>query len=136
MSFNVRIKSLENERFEVLSVQSEAKFLIDRNNKYSLLDTHREGANFTIQSVGFDLVAIAMSLLYKKLKEIGYLEKHCYIIHTVHDSILIDCKKEYAEEVKGILKYCMGTPSKLLGFKLNFTADVGMALNWSDIKDD
>lgn len=58
--------------------------------------------NWPVQSLATsDIVLIMLGKLWRKL--IHHRDK-CLLINTIHDSVLIDCKKEYIEEISKIVK--------------------------------
>lgn len=52
--------------------------------------------NYNVQGTGSDVVMIARVALFKRLVA---RKIDCDLICTVHDSIVIDCKKEYTAEI-------------------------------------
>ena len=52
--------------------------------------------NYPVQGTGSDVVMIARVALFKRLLAKNIV---CDLICTVHDSIVIDCKKEYTAEI-------------------------------------
>jgi DNA polymerase-1 len=65
----------------------------------------RQGINTPIQSVASDITLDALIRIHARLKRLnrkaGRVVAH--IVLTVHDSILTECRRSYAQQVKGII---------------------------------
>jgi DNA polymerase I-like protein with 3'-5' exonuclease and polymerase domains len=76
----------------------------------------REASNSPIQGTVADLLAVAGINLYRMRyrtdigKQIGWR-----VPLPIHDAFLVEVRKEYAEEMKRILKFCMSTMNKIPG---------------------
>ena len=95
------------------------------------LDVGREGANFTIQSLGADFTFLSLIKFHKYLKEEGLLDK-CYIINVVHDSIMIDVHKDYLVQCVLKLREIMTSIPAKLGFPIEFKVDYKIGRRWSE----
>ena len=80
--------------------------------------------NTPIQGTAADIMKIAMVNLYKELNKTNYDAK---IVLQVHDELILECKKEDAQEVQKILKTCMESAIKL-------SIETEVADNWYDVK--
>ncbi|HCH34403.1 TPA: DNA polymerase I, partial [Candidatus Saccharibacteria bacterium] len=82
----------------------------------------RAAANMPIQGTEADLMKLAMIEVEKKLGNLGEQ------ILQIHDSILIECPKENAEQVSEVLRTSMESITKELPVKLK--VDVSVGDNW------
>jgi DNA polymerase I len=85
----------------------------------------RAAANMPIQGTEADLMKMAMLKVDEKLGELGEQ------VLQVHDSILVECPAENAEEVSKILKETMETIYPDLNIKLK--VDVSVGKNWGEL---
>lgn len=85
----------------------------------------RAAANMPIQGTEADLMKMAMIEVDKKLGQLGEQ------ILQVHDSILVECPSEHAEEVAEILKETMENIYPELAIKLR--VDVAIGKDWSQL---
>jgi DNA polymerase-1 len=101
--------------------------LITGSNRNAL---ENEAANFPIQSTASDLTILSAMQMHPNLDNWD-----AHIINLVHDSILIECPVQYADEVAGYAKSVMtAIPQEVLKTELPF--DVGMSIGqrWGDLK--
>lgn len=66
-------------------------FALKDNKDGSKSYSKRDACNYPVQSMSADTMYIAMCVFYDKLKEYGCKSK---IVLQVHDSMVLDCKKE------------------------------------------
>lgn len=88
----------------------------------------RVAMNTPIQGTAADIMKIAMVSMYNKLKESNYDAK---IILQVHDELMIECKKEEAEDVAKMLTECMESAIKM---SIPLKVEAEIADNWYDVK--
>ena len=88
----------------------------------------RAAMNTPIQGTAADIMKIAMVNLYKELNKTNYDAK---IVLQVHDELILECKKEDAQEVQKILKTCMESAIKL---SIPLQVETEVADNWYDVK--
>ena len=88
----------------------------------------RAAMNTPIQGTAADIMKIAMVNLYKELNKTGHDAK---IVLQVHDELIIECKKDEAEEVQKILKQSMESAIKL---SIPLQVETEVAENWYDVK--
>ncbi len=89
----------------------------------------REGLNTQIQSPAADIANIALIKLEKESR--GGFFKMC---GTVHDSILIETRKENLKEVVKIMKKCMEHQVTINGYKTSFPVDFEYGECWGEMK--
>lgn len=89
------------------------------------MGAERAAQNMPIQGTEADLMKLAMIRLDKELP------KGADMIMQVHDSIMVECDKEQAEEVKKILKRVMENVAPELEVKL--AVDVEEGARWSEV---
>ena len=85
----------------------------------------RAAANMPIQGTEADLMKLAMLEVDKKLGTLGDQ------ILQIHDSILIECPKENADQVAGLLRTTMEGIYPTLGVKLR--VDVSIGEDWGQL---
>lgn len=85
----------------------------------------RQAANMPIQGTEADLMKLAMLKIDEKLGDLGEQ------ILQIHDSVLVECPKENAEEVADLLKEVMESIAPELPVKLK--VDVGIGKNWGEL---
>jgi len=85
----------------------------------------RAAANMPIQGTEADLMKLAMITVDEKIDGLGKQ------ILQIHDSILVECSKNHAEEVKKILKDTMEAVAPELPIKLQ--VDVSIGKNWGEV---
>ncbi len=84
----------------------------------------RSGINMEIQSVASDLNILAAIEIAKEFKK-RRLDAHIFML--VHDSIVVLCKEEIAEEVKEIMKFYTQKDRgcSISGFPIGVDQDIG-----------
>lgn len=85
----------------------------------------RQAANMPIQGTEADLMKLAMLKIDEKIKHLGEQ------ILQVHDSVLVECPKEHAEEVAETLRSVMESVAPELPIKLQ--VDVNVGDNWGEL---
>ena len=85
----------------------------------------RQAANMPIQGTEADLMKLAMLEIDEKLGDLGEQ------ILQVHDSVLVECPKEHADEVAKILQTVMESVAPELPIKLQ--VDVNVGDNWGEL---
>lgn len=97
----------------------------------------RQAANMPIQGTEADLMKMAMLEVEAKLqrKEEGRMKKEDeslgWQVLQIHDSILVECARENAEEVGEVLKETMENIYPELGIRLD--VDVHTGENWGEV---
>jgi DNA polymerase-1 len=86
---------------------------------------NRQAANMPIQGTEADLMKLAMLKLDENLGDLGEQ------ILQIHDSVLVECKKEDADKVAEILRETMESIAPDLAVKLK--VDVGIGKNWGEL---
>jgi DNA polymerase-1 len=92
--------------------------------------------NYIVQGTASDIVLIALGQLWRK--SLKYRDKWL-IINTVHDSVILDCRKEYIEEcnifVKNVLEDVVFYIQKVYNVSINvpIKVDVSEGLSWYDL---
>jgi DNA polymerase-1 len=96
--------------------------------------------NYPVQSFATgDIVPVQLGRLYRAL--LPHRDK-VLLINTVHDSVLLDCKKEFAEEtckiIKNVLEYSRWMKELWnIDFDLPLKVDISIGNSWYDlIKED
>ena len=67
----------------------------------------RKSLNYPVQGSSAEITKFAGVLFFKYLEENNLLFTHVRICNIIHDEIVIECKKEMAEEMAVKLKECM-----------------------------
>ena len=66
--------------------------------------TFPDAVNYPIQGTGADLLKLSVLMFDAELRKEGLKAK---VVNLVHDEILVECKEEYAEYIKELLKRAM-----------------------------
>ena len=88
----------------------------------------RAAMNTPIQGTAADIMKIAMINVFKRIQQEGIDAK---IVLQVHDELILECGKEYAEEAKHILKEEMENAARL---RIPLKVELSEASNWYDAK--
>ena len=88
----------------------------------------RAAMNTPIQGTAADIMKIAMINVFKRIQQEGIDAK---IVLQVHDELILECSKEYAEEAKHILKEEMENAARL---RIPLKVEISEASNWYDAK--
>lgn len=88
----------------------------------------RAAMNTPIQGTAADIMKIAMVNMYKKLQETDFDAK---IVLQIHDELMIECKKNQAQDVQEMLKECMEGAIKM---SIPLLVETEVADNWYDVK--
>ena len=88
----------------------------------------RVAMNTPIQGTAADIMKIAMVSMYKELQKSKFDAR---IILQVHDELMIECKKEDAEQVAKLLKTCM---EGAIQMSIPLLVEAEIADNWYDVK--
>ena len=88
----------------------------------------RAAMNTPIQGTAADIMKIAMINVFKRIQQEGIDAK---IVLQVHDELILECGKEYAEEAKHILKEEMENAARL---RIPLRVELSEASNWYDAK--
>lgn len=89
----------------------------------------RQALNTPIQGTAADIFNIALITLSEQLSDLR-LGK---LVGAVHDSIIVECKKEDAMTVAVLMKQCMEQPHQLWGRTVSFPVDVELCEhNWGE----
>lgn len=92
--------------------------------------------NYPVQSFATgDIVPVQLGRLFRAL--LPYRDK-VLLINTVHDSVLLDCKKEFAEEACKIIKNVLEYSSWMkdlwnIDFDLPLNVDISIGNSWYDL---
>ena len=114
-----------------LEVENEAKRrcigVIDNGGK--IADAQRQAVNSIIQGSAADMTKWAMIKIHenKRLQKLG-----AELIIQVHDEVILECPKENAEEVEGILQSCMLEAAGDM-IEVPMKCDVSVAERWGDL---
>lgn len=97
-----------------------------RVNNYKQLN---QAINFPCSSLSHDHLIDSMNKLHKS----GVMaEFNAHVLFDVHDSLLIECPKEYAEEVARLVKRVMEEPK--FGLPYGIPIDIKFGPNWFDME--
>ena len=96
-------------------------------------------SNYPVQGTGADIMEIARVSFFNRLKKAG-LEKIVLVVSSVHDSILVDCPKQYMEWVSltfiAVFNDLQANIKKLFGYewKTPLTCEVKWGMNMKDME--
>ena len=88
----------------------------------------RAAMDTPMQGTAADIMKIAMINVFKRIQQEGIDAK---IVLQVHDELILECGKEYAEEAKHILKEEMENAARL---RIPLKVELSEASNWYDAK--
>lgn len=92
---------------------------------------YREGYSYIPQSTIGWLCNEGVANIYNKI-ELGRPELGVQFMLQVHDSILVQCKKEHALEVAQLMEECMTIPFECNGHKIVIPTDCKIGYNWGN----
>ena len=101
---------------------------LENKNYMIRSNAERMALNAPIQGTAADILKIAMINIYKKFNEKALKSK---MLVTVHDEVVIDCKKDEFDAVKGILKETMEGVVKL---DVPLVVDINYGDDWYQAK--
>lgn len=87
----------------------------------------RQGKNHPIQGTSADMIKYALVFIFQRMKKEGL---DATPIHTVHDEIVVEVKKEQAEKAKTIVEEEMVKAGQLLLKKVPVKVDVMISDRW------
>jgi DNA polymerase-1 len=94
-------------------------------------EAERQAINSPVQGFASDLTVLAMTLLHEQLDR-----KKAKIIGNVHDSIILEARDEYADEIAAFVKHTMeNLPIKqLFGYKMTIPieAEITIGDHWGE----
>ena len=82
--------------------------------------------NYPVQSLGADIVLSMLGILFRKL--IKHRDQ-CLLINTVHDSIVIDCKKEFLQSLIKGAKLILESSPKMLDRELGIDCSIPLPVD-------
>ena len=94
--------------------------------------------NYPVQGLGADLMALARVSLYHRLK--SYPTDEVKMVNTVHDSIILDAKEKYVDELAQVLKKVFqDIPANFekmfhVPFNVPMDAEVQVGTNWKKME--
>ncbi len=89
--------------------------------------------NYPVQSLGADIVLGMLGILWRKLSQ--HREK-CLLINTVHDSIVIDCRKKYLQKIAKGTKLVLESSPKIfkevfgIEFRIPLAVELSVGKSW------
>lgn len=94
----------------------------------------RQAMNSPIQSLASDITLDAVVRIHAKLKALNRKvgTKVAHIVLTIHDSMTIECRKDYAEEVKAMVRKEMS--SVPIETVVPFKAKISEGPNWGECR--
>ena len=101
-------------------------------NRLTINDVRRESANHQIQSVGAAFTFLSLIRIYEFLKKSNLLDSEVFIIHTVHDSIMLDVKKQHLEFVINNIVEIMENVPKSCKFTIAYPVECKIGKFWGD----
>lgn len=123
-------------RYYQFFTQDSPDFMIKKGIKTSF--NPPDIKNYPVQGTATaDIVMLFLGKLWRKL--LNNRDK-CLLINTVHDSVVIDCKKEYVDFtcnlVQNEVNYLKQYIKELfkVDFNLNLSVDIKKGTNWGNVK--
>lgn len=87
----------------------------------------RQGKNTPIQGTSADMTKYALVYIFDRIRQEGW---EAYLIHTVHDEIVIEVREEIGEEVRQAVREEMVRAGELLLKKVPIVADAVLGDVW------
>ena len=101
-------------------------------NRQTINSVRREGANHIVQSVGAAFTFLSLIKIYEWLKVTGLLNNGVLVIHTVHDSIMFDVKKEHLQFVITKVIEIMESVPSLCKFTIAYPVEYKIGKRWGE----
>ncbi len=99
----------------------------DTNYERKIAHIRRQGKNTPIQGTSADMTKYAIVFTARRLKEENY---DTYIVHTVHDEIVVEAREEQAEQVRKVMAEEMERAGRLLLKRVPIKVDVSASDRW------
>ena len=87
----------------------------------------RQGKNMPIQGTSADITKFALLYIYKKIKEENF---DAYLVHTVHDEIVVEAREEMVDDVAKLVEEQMIRAGEKLLRKVPVKVDVHISNCW------
>ncbi len=89
--------------------------------------TFNDAVNYPIQGTGADLLKLAVLMFEAELKR---KQKEAKLVNLVHDEIVVECREEDAEQVKGILEHAMRQAGKIILKRVPVEVEAVISERW------
>ena len=93
-------------------------------------EIQRQAVNFPIQSIASDICQLSLIRLHGLLNP-----GEAFIVSTVHDSILMEVRKDCVKEVAALARGVMECPPPQLGFNVPLKIDVAIGPSWGELEE-
>jgi uracil-DNA glycosylase family 4 len=128
-------KEMEKKVLEGGEIQSpfghKRRFYVIPADESGRLHVVKEGINFLPQNIAANITLWALINLCDQL---DWRVAQPRI--TIHDSILVNCREDYRDEVAELMKGLMErAPQEALGWDFPFTADLSVGYNWGELNE-
>ncbi|MDR1138759.1 MAG: DNA polymerase I [Clostridiales bacterium] len=109
----------------VKSILGRVRCIPELNHPQKLMQQHgqRIAMNMPMQGSASDIIKLAMLQVYQQLQEYD-----AYLIHQVHDELIVECVDSQIPQVTSILTQCMSNAYKL---KVPLEVDVEITKEWN-----
>ncbi len=94
----------------------------------------REAYSYIPQSSVGDLCCKALVRVWHEV-QLGRPEWKVQLLLTGHDSIMVQCPKEYMQQVADAMAECMDIPMTVNNHVIRIPTDVKVGINWKDVVD-
>ncbi|MEA2020709.1 MAG: DNA polymerase [Patescibacteria group bacterium] len=99
----------------------------DPNYERAISAIKRKGKNTPIQGTSADMIKYAIVFVYRRLQEEGL---NAFLVHTVHDEVVVETTEEDAERVKAVVKEEMERAGELMIKEVPMKADAMVSDIW------
>jgi DNA polymerase I len=100
-------------------------WLITDENREEIM---REALAFLPQSTASDMTLMALTNIRPQLRGIGFIR------NIIHDAILVECKKEHAEEVAALMdKEMRAAAATIVGDYVPFATESKIGSSWGEV---
>jgi len=93
-------------------------------------EIQRQAINFPVQSTASDICQLGLIKLHNSLDP-----RDAFIISTVHDSIVLEVRKDCIPFVAALIHDIMETPPPELNFNVPLKVDIAIGPSWGELKE-
>lgn len=106
--------------------------ILEKQNRFLKSIGERNAKNAPIQATSADITKLSMGLIYKKFKDLGWLDR-ARLLACMHDELVFEVELEILEEMIGIVRNLMTRNPLLMKLKwcVPLTCDVEIGFDWT-----
>jgi DNA polymerase-1 len=132
-------KNIESIVMEYGEIQSpfghKRRFFVIPADQSARLHVIKEGINFLPQNIAANITLWGLCDFVEWLVD-NDLWQYCQPRITVHDSILVNCRESYVDDMAAKLQECLEqAPKKALKWDFPFAAELSIGPNWGELRE-